>query len=131
MVGEGAHRRQQRLYLSEQTDGSEPNKLVVAVADVCKPRVAAADHIATWSESARSPHISAPVTTILHPGEVNKLRELPARPSIVVTHSDAPELYVWDLDAQPNRTAEAKEEVRGRGGRGGAGGGGTAVRVVV
>lgn len=110
VVSETEHRRLQRVYLSEQTDGSEPNKLVVATADICKPRVAAAEHVAAWSESARSPHISGPVTTILHPGEVNKLREMPARPSIVVTHTDAPELYVWDLDAQPDRTAEEKEK---------------------
>ncbi len=33
---------------------------------------------------------------------MNKIRELPQHPQIVVTHTDAPELYVWNTDTQPD-----------------------------
>ena len=39
--------------------------------------------------------------------QVNKIRECPLHPQIVVTHTDAKELYVWDVERQPNR-ADAK-----------------------
>ena len=86
-----------------QTDGSEPNKLVVVTADVCKPRVPGTDRSANWAEQAKSPHVGKPTQVVYHPGEVNKIRELPQHPSLVVTHTDAPQLYVWNLDRQPNR----------------------------
>ncbi len=38
---------------------------------------------------------------------MNKIRECPLYPHIVVTHTDAKELYVWDVEKQPNR-ADAK-----------------------
>jgi hypothetical protein len=34
--------------------------------------------------------------------QVNKIRELPQHPEVLVTHTDAPELYVWNVDKQPN-----------------------------
>lgn len=42
---EGPKKTRQRLYLSEQTDGSEPNRIVIVNADVLHPRTAAADHL--------------------------------------------------------------------------------------
>lgn len=45
---------------------------------------------------------------IVHPGEVNKIKLL--APDVVVTHTDSPELYVWDMNTQPNRSrAESKK----------------------
>ncbi|GAB0492697.1 hypothetical protein MMPV_003966 [Pyropia vietnamensis] len=41
------------------------------------------------------------VKRLIHPGEVNKVREV--RPHVLVTHTDAPELFVWALEAQPHR----------------------------
>ena len=41
------------------------------------------------------------VKTVVHPGEVNKIRELPQHPEVLVTHTDAPELYVWNIEKQP------------------------------
>jgi hypothetical protein len=35
--------------------------------------------------------------------QVNKIRELPQHPEVLITHTDAPELYVWNIDKQPNR----------------------------
>lgn len=75
VVEETPTRRKQKLYLSEQTDGSEANKLLVALADVARPRTASAEHLAAWGDGQRSPCVSAkPLKVIIHPGEVNKVR---------------------------------------------------------
>lgn len=55
------------------------------------------------AEHSRSPHVSRPVKTVVHPGEVNRIRELPQHPHVLVTHTDAPQLYVWNMEAQPDR----------------------------
>ena len=96
-------KHKQRLYLSEQTDGSAayPNTLVVTNVDVVKRRVAAAEHL-TFEEESRSPFVKS-WKKIIHPGEVNKIREFEASPNLLVTHTDAPELFVWDVDKQPHR----------------------------
>ena len=46
-----------------------------------------------------------------NPGEVNKIREYEKAPHIVVTHSDCPELYVWNTDTQETATPTSKQEV--------------------
>lgn len=111
VLDENPNRRRQKIYLSEQTDGTEANKLVVLAADVCKPRVAASEALQGWSDHAKSVSILAkPLKVIIHPGEVNKVREIPQHPSVVVTHTDAPQLYVWNTDTQPHRNAEKGAE---------------------
>jgi hypothetical protein len=35
------------------------------------------------------------------PLQVNKIRELPTHPEVVVTHTDSPLLYVWNTATQP------------------------------
>ncbi|KAJ3701941.1 hypothetical protein LUZ61_005646 [Rhynchospora tenuis] len=101
---QATYKNRQRLYLSEQTDGSVPNTLVVANCEVVKPRVAAAEHIAEFNEEARSPFIKK-FKTIIHPGEVNRIRELPQNSKIVATHTDSPDVLIWDVETQPNRHA--------------------------
>lgn len=96
---------QQLLYLSEQTSGDEPNKLTILSADIVKPRTAAAEVIRQFDETKHSVHIR-PYQTIFHPGEVNKIREVPGHESILVTHTDSPEVLVWSLDRQPNRAGD-------------------------
>ncbi|CAL9152129.1 unnamed protein product [Musa hybrid cultivar] len=85
-----------------QTDGSVPNTLVIANCEVVKPRVAAAEHISQFNEEARSPFVKK-YKTIIHPGEVNRIRELPQNSKIVATHTDSPDVLIWDVEAQPNR----------------------------
>ena len=127
-----AHKTKQRLYYSEQTDGSCPNTLIVANADVVRPRVASAENVSRrWSETGKSPFVRK-YKTIFHPGEVNKIRDIftgaghekrcPPSPSVslgewetqagrragcekdwVATHSDCPEVFVWNIENQPNR----------------------------
>ncbi|PWZ33799.1 WD-40 repeat-containing protein MSI4 [Zea mays] len=91
-------------YLNRQTDGSVPNTLVIANCEVVKPRVAAAEHISQFNEEARSPFVKK-YKTIVHPGEVNRIRELPQNSKIIATHTDSPDVLVWDVEAQPNRHA--------------------------
>ncbi|KAF8393536.1 hypothetical protein HHK36_021780 [Tetracentron sinense] len=85
-----------------ETDGSVPNTLVIANCEIVKPRVAAAEHISQFNEEARSPFVKK-FKTIIHPGEVNRIRELPQNSKIVATHTDSPDVLIWDVEAQPNR----------------------------
>ncbi|KAK1265218.1 WD-40 repeat-containing protein MSI4 [Acorus gramineus] len=80
---QATYKSRQRLYLSEQTDGTVPNTLVIANCEIVKPRVAAAEHIS----------------------QVNRIRELPQNSKIVATHTDSPDVLIWDVEAQPNRHA--------------------------
>ena len=60
-----------------------------------------------WQEDSRSPFVKK-LKTILHPGEVNRIRELPQDGNIVATHSDAPHVFVWNAETQPGRHAKEK-----------------------
>ncbi|KAF3592320.1 hypothetical protein DY000_02020344 [Brassica cretica] len=124
-LDQATYKNRQRLYLSEQTDGSVPNTLVIANCEVVKPRVAAAEHISQFNEEARSPFVKKYKTiihpgefneearspfvkkykTIIHPGEVNRIRELPQNSKIIATHTDSPDVLIWDVETQPNRHA--------------------------
>ncbi|URE16881.1 WD-40 repeat-containing protein [Musa troglodytarum] len=44
--------------------------------EVVKPRTAAAEHISVFDEESQSPYVKK-IKTIIHPGEVNRIRELP------------------------------------------------------
>ncbi|XP_078432011.1 transducin family protein / WD-40 repeat family protein [Wolffia australiana] len=101
---QATYKNRQRLYLSEQTDGTVPNTLVIANCEIVKPRVAAAEHISQFNEEARSPFVKK-FKTIIHPGEVNRIRELPQNSRIVATHTDSPDVLIWDVESQPNRHA--------------------------
>lgn len=101
---QATYKNRQRLYLSEQTDGSVPNTFVIANCEIVKPRVAAAEHISQFNEEARSPFVKK-FKTIIHPGEVNRIRELPQNSNIVATHTDSPDVLIWDVESQPNRHA--------------------------
>uniref|UniRef100_A0A0E0JN42 Histone-binding protein RBBP4-like N-terminal domain-containing protein n=1 Tax=Oryza punctata TaxID=4537 RepID=A0A0E0JN42_ORYPU len=93
------------LKLKFMTDGTVPNTLVIANCEVVKPRVAAAEHISQFNEEARSPFVKK-YKTIIHPGEVNRIRELPQNSKIIATHTDSPDVLIWDVEAQPNRQAQ-------------------------
>jgi len=108
-ISETTYKRKQYLYMSERTDGSDPNKLMLIPLEICKPRVASVETIAGFRDEGKSPFVRPAQKTILHKGEVNKMRELPENPSIVATHSDAKEVYIWHFDRQPNRAADKKD----------------------
>ncbi|KAG8380093.1 hypothetical protein BUALT_Bualt07G0157800 [Buddleja alternifolia] len=107
-VGQAKQKCSQRLYISEQTDSSSPNTLIIATIEVVKPRVAKDEHIAKFDEETRSPFLKKS-KTIIHPGEdqltfqVNRIRELPQNSNILATHTDSPHVFVWDVQTQRNR----------------------------
>ncbi|KAL6755216.1 WD40 repeat-like protein [Haematococcus lacustris] len=111
VVEDLTYKTRYRVYYSEQTDDSEPQKLIVATADVCKPGVASAEVVSSWTDFSKSPYIKEQ-KVIFHPGEVNKIREVPGHPQLVVTHTDAPEVYVWNVDKQPHRS---RDKLKGKG----------------
>ncbi|XP_024542492.1 WD-40 repeat-containing protein MSI4 [Selaginella moellendorffii] len=103
-VEQGSSRNLQQLYFSEQTYGQYPNTLVVVNCEIIKPRYAAHESLSQFNEEARSPYIKR-LKTVIHPGEVNRIRDLPQLSSkVVATHTDKPEVYVWNLESQPNRS---------------------------
>lgn len=104
VLEQGSFKNRQRIYISERTDGSVPNTLIIANCDIVKPRVAAENHIANFNEEARSPFVKK-YKTLIHPGEVNRIREIPQNKNIVATHTDCPEILIWDVEAQPNHHA--------------------------
>ena len=55
----------------------------------------------TWGELAGCRYVRV-AKTIVHPGDVNKIRELPQQPGVVVTHTDEPNVYVWNVERQPD-----------------------------
>ena len=59
--------------------------------------------MAVWSMSF--PQLF-PWLTVLNLLQVNKIRECPQEPSVLVTHTDAPELYVWSTERQHNRLGD-------------------------
>ena len=110
-AGAGSRSRQ-RLYLSEQTVGSSPNTLIAAHVDVALPRCTSADAVArAWGEGSSSAAFRKG-KTLFHPGEVNKIREVNgvAPAEVVVTHSDCPEVFVWNMGAQPDRSGDTHKE---------------------
>ena len=108
----GGTRSRQRLYISEQTVGSAPNTLIAANVDVALPRCTSADAVArAWGEGNSSAAFRKG-KTVFHPGEVNKIREVNgvAPAEVVVTHSDCPEVFVWNMGAQPDRSGDPNKE---------------------
>ncbi len=107
----GGTRSRQRLYWSEQTDGSAPNTLIAAQVDVILPRCASAESVARACADAGVGTTFRKGKTLYHPGEVNRIREVNGTPAeLLVTHSDCQEVYVWNLGAQPDRCGDARHE---------------------
>eukprot|EP00188_Purpureofilum_apyrenoidigerum_P003427 Plantae.Rhodophyta-Purpureofilum_apyrenoidigerum.ctg3579.p1 GENE.Plantae.Rhodophyta-Purpureofilum_apyrenoidigerum.ctg3579~~Plantae.Rhodophyta-Purpureofilum_apyrenoidigerum.ctg3579.p1 ORF type:complete len:445 (-),score=40.90 Plantae.Rhodophyta-Purpureofilum_apyrenoidigerum.ctg3579:402-1736(-) len=103
------------IYLSERT-GEQPdaNTLLVATARVANEHFTKSDEVTRkWSDSVlRDPLPPSDFRIrkkIVHPGEVNRIREL--REGIIVTHSDHPNLYVWDVERQPHRKDSTSKDV--------------------
>lgn len=92
------------LYLSEQTDGSAMNTLVMAYVDIPKNKTSGPLHTTGNIQGSSSVRV---IKTIVHPGEVNKVMDVPHHPHVVVTHSDAPEVYVWNFNTQKDRSMDA------------------------
>ncbi|CAD5183882.1 unnamed protein product [Musa acuminata subsp. malaccensis] len=99
-LDQATYKNRQRLYLSEQAIGSVDSTATVSqtICEIVKPRVAAAEHISQFNEETHSPFVKE-YKTIIHPGEVNRIRELPQYSKIVATHADSP--YVLQPNHHP------------------------------
>lgn len=98
------------LFLAERTDtgnnSNDPNTLLqydVRVTNelVNKPADIAKPWIEEGAAGDRNSSDFVLRKRILHPGEVNRIRLV--SPSVVITHTDSPNLYLWDMDQQPDR----------------------------
>ncbi|KAG2502120.1 hypothetical protein HYH03_000612 [Edaphochlamys debaryana] len=106
-VEELGYKTRYRAYLSEQVvDETRPNTLILAHIDVLKPHVASCEAVSNWHEKSTSSFVTIQ-KTVHHPGEVNKVRELPQHPEVVVTHTDSKKLFVWNMERQPDRRPQA------------------------
>eukprot|EP00195_Chlamydomonas_chlamydogama_P006777 CAMPEP_0202905910 /NCGR_PEP_ID=MMETSP1392-20130828/36561_1 /ASSEMBLY_ACC=CAM_ASM_000868 /TAXON_ID=225041 /ORGANISM="Chlamydomonas chlamydogama, Strain SAG 11-48b" /LENGTH=458 /DNA_ID=CAMNT_0049594215 /DNA_START=185 /DNA_END=1558 /DNA_ORIENTATION=+ len=105
MLEDAPYKTKFRVYISEQTDGSEPQKLIASNVEVTKPHVCSSEVVSSWQEFSKCPYIKDQ-KVIFHPGEVNKMRDIPQHPELIVTHTDSPELYLWNMDKQPARQRE-------------------------
>ncbi|KDD73062.1 hypothetical protein H632_c2577p0, partial [Helicosporidium sp. ATCC 50920] len=86
-----------RVLLSERTGSAARDRIIAVDLPVPPPRSCAAS---TWALRPPPPGLALPdppVLSLAHPGEVTKLRELPSHPHLAVTHSDSPQLYLWDV----------------------------------
>ena len=103
----------QRLYFAEQTDKSAPNTLIAASVDVLLPRgeeAQSADELVSSWTGDLADHTFLGSKVLFHPGEVNKIRAVAGcaeGAEVVATHSDVPQVYLWRLAAQPDRTGDA------------------------
>ena len=106
-VDRNAFRTKQRVYLTEQTEGTNtagkplPNTILVCQAEVLRPRVAATEHM-IFDEHSKSP-ILKKEKALWHPGEVNRMRCVPGRENVLLTHTDAPEVFVFDANGESGR----------------------------
>mmetsp|Transcript_6946 Transcript_6946/g.17049 ORF Transcript_6946/g.17049 Transcript_6946/m.17049 type:complete len:496 (+) Transcript_6946:242-1729(+) len=107
VIEDGKWKTKHHLYHCLQCAENQPQQLIISCVDIIKPRVASSESLSTFHENYRSPFIRNK-KHIFHPGEINKIRECALQPNLVVTHTDSPETYVWDIDKQQDRTNEAK-----------------------
>ena len=103
------------LYLSEQTDGSAVNTLCLACVDMPQQWATGPINLATMGASqlrqAKNPNVRV-LKTIVHPGEVNKVTTVPKYRHVVATHTDSPEVYVWNFNTQANREPGKEKQKR-------------------
>ena len=104
-----------RIYLSEQvTEGCGlPNTILVATAAVPKARTSDTVECASTLQLRGKCRSLRVEKTIVHPGEVNRIRELPTHPHVVATQTDVKEVYVWDTAAFGGLQGAADLDARG------------------
>lgn len=97
------------IYIGERTgDGADANTLLYCDAKIAVEHTQV-DVAEPWHEevvdNARKDGVTTPEfqvrKRIIHPGEVNRIRTVMYQ--VVVTHTDSPELFVWDFSRQNSR----------------------------
>ena len=137
---------EQTLFYTTRTDGTfeeddrtwtgQPAELIVARVAMPKRRTTKRTQM-RYIEQHKSTRVQV-FKRIIHPGEVNRVRVLPAFPHMCATHTDSPTVFVWNAnaqthralpsDARPDSAAAAAAAAAAAGGEGGnpsgSGGGG-------
>ncbi|CAI5488287.1 unnamed protein product [Closterium sp. Naga37s-1] len=98
---------EQYVYISEQTDGTAPNTLLLANVAVADNDAVAPSLLADFEEDDPSALVGV-LKAVQHPGEVNRIRELPQFPQILATHTDARDVFIWNMESQDDRRNDAK-----------------------
>lgn len=111
--------RKQLLYCSGRTDADwnpstwkytgHPHTLQVAEVDVARPHATNYRGLGKFSENKSSTSFRV-VKTIIHPGEVNRILAWAPDRNLVVTHSDAPSVFFWNMKRQPARRERQHSE---------------------
>lgn len=105
------------LFMAERTEdpSKDPNTLIqyeVRVVNelVNKPSEIAKPWIDNGAANDRDMNANRDFVLrkrICHPGEVNAIRLI--SPTVVVTHTDSPNLFLWDMQRQPHRKPSEKQ----------------------
>lgn len=105
------------LFMAERTDDPfrDPNTLVqysvrVIHELVNKPSDVAKPWIEDGNANDRDMNNNQDFSLckrICHPGEVNAIRLI--SPTVLVTHTDSPKLFIWDMQRQPHRKPNEKQ----------------------
>ena len=93
----------QRLYYGERTGDQEEflNTLILAKVELPYGDFSGRAALSRFSDTGNSGSVQTE-KRIVHPGEVNALRQCYQCSSIVCTHSDTSTVYVWDTDSVPH-----------------------------
>ncbi|GJP56047.1 hypothetical protein CLOM_g15114 [Closterium sp. NIES-68] len=97
---------EQYAYISEQTDGTAPNTLLLANVAVAECDAVAPALLADFEEDDPTALVGV-VKAVHHPGEVNRIRELPQFPQILATHTDGKDVFIWNMESQDDRRTPA------------------------
>ena len=110
----GADRKRSKLknvqtaYYSEQrnrgdVEAGDLNKLHIVEIDIVEPRASTAEKFSNFKNNFTSPFVRRHVMTIFHPGECNRIREIGPNPNLITTHTDSPNVLLWNVKTQPKR----------------------------
>jgi histone-binding protein RBBP4 len=105
--------RRHMMYYATRTDASfdagenrwnrgQPGQLLWCSVDVTEANCSNRKYIARFMDTHKSSKVQV-AKSIVHPGEVNRLRVSPLLSNVVATHSDSPHVFVWDMNRQPDR----------------------------
>jgi histone-binding protein RBBP4 len=105
--------RRHTMYYATRTDASfdvgenrwnrgQPGHLLWCSVDVGEANCSNRKYIARFMDTHKSSKVQV-IKSLVHPGEVNRLRVSPLLSNVVATHSDSPHVFVWDMSRQPDR----------------------------
>mmetsp|Transcript_13287 Transcript_13287/g.21698 ORF Transcript_13287/g.21698 Transcript_13287/m.21698 type:complete len:503 (+) Transcript_13287:169-1677(+) len=86
----------------------KPGMLYVGELDTPSVNSSRRKFISRFIEGNRSSRVSV-LKTIIHPGEVNRIRTSSRHESLIATHTDSEIVFLWDVDKQEDRDMGGKQ----------------------